>query len=102
MEIRRKAMELQVIHSINSYYNLFAMDCDGSGRDRAGGLALLWNKALDITVISVSLNHIDLSMTLKEFDYPMIITCIYGQPESSLKSHTWDMLSAMARVGKCP
>lgn len=39
--------------------NLLVVECDGEGRKRRGGLALLWHDNVDIIIQSFSLNHID-------------------------------------------
>ena len=58
---------------------------------RASGLALLWRNMIQIDVDSSSLNHIDVIVN-KGKENSWRFTGIYGMPEASRKSETWDLL----------
>lgn len=58
---------------------------------QAGGLALLWKNYIQIDVDSSSLNHIDVIVN-KGKDDSWRFTGIYGMPEASRKSETWELL----------
>ena len=67
----------------------------------AGGLALLWQNSVQIDVDSSSLNHIDVIVDEgKENSWRF--TGIYGMPEASRKSETWDLLRNLHRKYSLP
>ncbi|KAL4337650.1 hypothetical protein AHAS_Ahas12G0131400 [Arachis hypogaea] len=35
-------------------------DCDGEGKQRSGGLAVLWDSTLEVEITSMSRNHVDM------------------------------------------
>lgn len=51
-ETERVRMKLQ-------FKGMLAVDCEGDGRRRRGGVGLLWTEECDVTIQSFSLNHID-------------------------------------------
>ncbi|CAI9100599.1 OLC1v1037728C1 [Oldenlandia corymbosa var. corymbosa] len=70
------------------------MDClvvDAIGN--SGGLALLWRKDIPVTLCSLSRNHIDIDVTL--FDVRMCITCVYGEPDTSLRPVAWSRVKSL-------
>ncbi|KAK7255554.1 hypothetical protein RIF29_28967 [Crotalaria pallida] len=82
---------------MNEVYNLYAVDCEGYGKQRAGGLALLWKKDVDLTISRASLNHIDFAAVFPEIDGAVFITCLYGYPQGALKYQTWSLLTSVAK-----
>ena len=68
---------------------------------RAGGLALLWRNSVQIDVYSPSLNHIDVIVD-KGKENSWRFTGVYGMPEASQKSETWDLLRNLHRKYSLP
>ena len=68
---------------------------------RAGGLALLWKNSIDIDVVSASLNHID-AIINKDKEDAWRFTGVYGIPETSRKSETWDLLRGLNQKFSLP
>ena len=68
---------------------------------RAGGLALLWKNTMQIDVDSSSLNHIDVIVNKGKED-SWRFTGIYGFPEASRKSDTWNLLRNLHRKYTLP
>ncbi|KAJ8431052.1 hypothetical protein Cgig2_005401 [Carnegiea gigantea] len=58
----------------------------------ARGVAMLWSKGLDVTLLSMSLNHVDISVKGVGAMHEWHFTGIYGWPESHSKMHTCSML----------
>ncbi|PNX62262.1 hypothetical protein L195_g061067, partial [Trifolium pratense] len=58
METRLKATEFENIRSKLGFKNCLSVDCSGFGRERAGGLALMWMEHLSVNISSYSINHI--------------------------------------------
>lgn len=44
------------------FNNMVAVNCEGEGRRRSGGLALLWQDPILIQLRSFSINHIDVQV----------------------------------------
>lgn len=76
---------------------MVAVNCDGEGRKRKGGLALLWSDTVELCVRSFSLNHVDSIITnpsLVEWRFtgfyghpnPTFSILVNGQPSRSFKS----------------
>ena len=68
---------------------------------RAGGLALLWKNMIQIDVDSSSLNHIDVIVNKGQVD-SWRFTGIYGLPEASPKSETWNLICNLHRKYTLP
>ncbi|XP_042988702.1 uncharacterized protein LOC122316234 [Carya illinoinensis] len=75
-----------------SFVNCLAIDRKGN----SGGLALLWGKDFNLSILSYSKNHIDacveenVSKSLKYF-----ITGFYGNPDASQRWRSWDLLRSL-------
>ena len=63
---------------------------------RVGDLALLWKNTIQIDVDSSSLNHIDVIVNKGKED-SWRFTGIYGLPEASRKSETWNLICNLHR-----
>lgn len=63
---------------------------------RSGGLLLLWRDFMDISIKSYSLGHIDCS--IKCADHLWRFTGFYGNPDQSMRKHSWNLLRRLAGV----
>ena len=78
-----------------------AVDCEGEGRRRRGGLVLFWTQDVDIQVVSWSHNHID--VIVREADgFEWRFTGMYGFPEEENKVKTGALMEALARAPSLP
>ncbi|XP_074363457.1 uncharacterized protein LOC141704005 [Apium graveolens] len=68
---------------------------------RSGGIALLWKDAEDVNLMSMSKNHIDVSIKVIGKD-PWRLTGIYGEPIRAQRHKTWDLLRHLARDANLP
>jgi len=84
-------------HKLSDYDGVF-VDCRG----RAGGLALLWEKTTQVTLLSYSMHHIDVHMTELGSLSPWRFTGIYGWPETSHKAKTCDLIRDLSRQCELP
>ncbi|XLR34788.1 hypothetical protein S83_062688 [Arachis hypogaea] len=66
METRRKIDELNRIRNRGGMGNIAGIDCEGEGRSRAGGLAVMCDSSIVLEVSSMSLNHIDMRVKAAE------------------------------------
>ncbi|KAL0286138.1 UNVERIFIED_CONTAM: hypothetical protein Scaly_2800100 [Sesamum calycinum] len=78
------------IEVLKRKFNLFGCNVDPKGR--SGGLAILWQKSVDIQLQSFSRYHIDVSVRVKESDEWWRFSGIYGEPDTSKRDHTWRLL----------
>lgn len=81
METRLKDNEMDRIRSRCGFNSCFSVACNGNGRDRAGGIALLWHDQVILTVKSFSLNHILCSLDDEVGGDQWFLSGIYGYPE---------------------
>ncbi|XP_057247591.1 uncharacterized protein LOC130589950 [Beta vulgaris subsp. vulgaris] len=74
-----------------NFKGMVAVDCEGEGRGRRGGLALLWHEEWEVKVQHFSLHHIDAliaSAIMPEWRF----TGIYGWPEEVNKVKTGELM----------
>ena len=101
METRLKSFEFEGIKQKCGFNSCLAIDCRGNGKERAGGLALMWREPMQITISSYTLNHIGGHFTDGEFDQHCYISYIYGYPEECNKRKTWQLVEELsASVGR--
>jgi hypothetical protein len=97
METRLKATELDNIRSKLGFKNCLSVDCVGFGRERAGGLAVMWMEHLNVNISSYSINHIHGWCDDEETGESWGLTGIYGYPEEQNKRKTWQLVASLAR-----
>ncbi|GAU21788.1 hypothetical protein TSUD_329120, partial [Trifolium subterraneum] len=96
METRLKATEFEIIRSKLGFKNCLVVDCNGFGRERVGGLALIWMEQLSVNISSYSLNHIHGRCDDEESGGSWGLTGIYGYPEEHNKRKTWQLIRSLA------
>ncbi|KAL5557049.1 hypothetical protein UlMin_039285 [Ulmus minor] len=64
---------------------------------RSGGLCLYWSTGVDVQLLSGSKGHIDVIVTTHN-NLSWRFIRFYGNPDSSLRTHSWDLLK---RLGDC-
>lgn len=67
------------------FQNCFSSNCVGS----SGGLAILWNAEMDVTVQSFSRYHIDVVV---KGDKIFRLTLFYGNPRTELRKYSWELM----------
>jgi len=95
METRLKVSEMDVIRNKLGFNHCLSVDCKGSGRDRAGGLSLMWTYNEAIYVTSFSSNHIYGLCDDDESGEQWGLTGIYGYPEEHNKRKTWRLIEEL-------
>lgn len=81
--------------------NMVVVSCEGEGRKRSGGVALLWSDTMDINIITMSINHID-SHICKEGAAEWRFTGVYGPPEEVNKHKTTCLLRSLRAKSDLP
>jgi hypothetical protein len=96
METRLKEGEMDRIRVRCGFNSGLFVSCAGLGKERSGGIALLWNEQLDFSILSYSLNHI--LGRVDDFDSgrTWFVSGIYGHPEECNKKKTWDLIRKIA------
>lgn len=98
METRLKIREFSCLNQRFLHFEgCIAVDCDGEGRSRKGGLAIIWRGVVDMTLIHYSSNHILLSAHDSSSNCKWFLSGIYGWPEAENKWRTWDLLERIKR-----
>ena len=59
---------------------------------RNGGLALLWERELDVELKSYTRNHIDAIVTDSKLSLKWRITGFYGNPDTNHRKESWNLL----------
>ncbi|XP_074297333.1 uncharacterized protein LOC141628043 [Silene latifolia] len=85
----------RVREKLDGYYGI---EVDSMGR--AGGLAFMWKKEVDCTLMTASLHHID--MTVREREREWQVTCFYGWPSVSDRHLYWELLRLLGRKSNLP
>ncbi|KAL7129060.1 hypothetical protein ABFS83_13G037900 [Erythranthe nasuta] len=81
-------------------WNLFGLAVDRVGR--SGGLALFWQKDIQVELVSFSQNHIDAGVMENTSCTKWRFTGIYGCPDSKSKSFTWQLLRSLQSQSYLP
>ena len=102
METRRKSYEVNSLRHLQGLANIAMVDCMGEGKERVGGLLLMWSNKLDVRVLSFSLNHIDMEVEDMGTGYTWSATGIYGFPDGVSKHKTWELIQRMSREDDAP
>lgn len=78
----------------------FFVDSDLSHGGRRGGLGLLWNDELDITILSSSLHHINANVIDHSRGKVWRFCGIYGWSERGNKHLTWQLMRHLKEEGE--
>lgn len=102
IETRKKAGEMQRLRNIGGMEHVVAVDCTGEGRSRGGGLACIWGSTVEVSLASMSLNHMMLEIKHVYEEESMWVTGIYGHPETSNKRKTWELIRSLTPPPETP
>ncbi|KAL0404334.1 UNVERIFIED_CONTAM: hypothetical protein Sradi_2074200 [Sesamum radiatum] len=80
--------------------NLFGFCVESRGK--SGGLALFWNKSVDVQLQSFSHYHIDVSVRLSNSEEWWRFSGVYGEPDTSKRTVFWNLLSRLHRQSVRP
>lgn len=85
METHLKKDKLSCIQFKCGFEVCFTMDCEGSGRDRDGGLGLMWLNYVNLIISSFSLNFIGSSVKENLEEQSWDLFGVFGYPEENNK-----------------
>ena len=89
METKAKNRRMERIKNRIGLANGLFVPCVG----RKGGLALLWDRDVDLEIKSYSLNHIDAIINDTVNNYKWRLTSFYGHPETHRRYESWHLLA---------
>ncbi|KAL9151827.1 hypothetical protein ABFS82_11G077500 [Erythranthe guttata] len=82
-----------LVEKLKRKWNLNGIGVDRVGR--AGGLALLWQKNSEVSLISFSNHHIDAEIILPGSNTKGRVTGFYGYSERHLRHLSWELLTSL-------
>ncbi|XLR19098.1 hypothetical protein S83_047010 [Arachis hypogaea] len=97
METRRKEVEMLRLRYKGGLANIVGVDCEGEGKQRAGGLAVLWDEIINVMIRFMSINHIDMEVEIKESSQKWRATGFYGCPEQENKKLNLNLLNTLGK-----
>jgi len=92
-ETRLKAHEFEVCKFKLGFVNYLVVDCQG----RKGGLTVLWGRDIHLLILNYSHCHVDALIDDDPRKGSWFFIGIYGFPEVSQRSRTWDLLRQLVR-----
>ncbi|KAL0327238.1 UNVERIFIED_CONTAM: hypothetical protein Sangu_1801800 [Sesamum angustifolium] len=88
------------IENLKRKLDLFG--CCVESRGKSGGLALLWQKSVEVQLQSFSKYHVDASVRTEESDECWRFTGVYGEPDASKWSEFWHILCRLSQQSVRP
>ncbi|KAL0358468.1 UNVERIFIED_CONTAM: hypothetical protein Sangu_0696200 [Sesamum angustifolium] len=88
------------IERVKKFLNMHGLAVDSIGK--GGGLALLWDKEVFVDLVSFSRYHMDARVQLREGEDYWRFTGFYGEPDSSKRAVSWDLLKCLSRLSNLP
>ncbi|KAK4400699.1 putative ribonuclease H protein, partial [Sesamum angolense] len=88
------------IERVKKRLNMHGLAVDSIGK--GGGLALLWDKEVFVDLVSFSRYHMDARVQLREGEDYWRFTGFYGEPDSSKRTVSWDLLIRLSRLSNLP
>lgn len=68
---------------------------------KSGGIAMFWQDAEKVRLLSFSKNHIDISINMRD-NKEWRLTGIYGEPSRTQRFKTWELLRNLSRDANLP
>lgn len=89
--------KIKKLSSKFGYENCWSVDVIG----RSGGLALLWNRCVQCTVVDTDNNYIDAHIVGRN-NQEWRLTGFYGFPERSRRRESWELLKSLSAKSALP
>ncbi|RYR14655.1 hypothetical protein Ahy_B04g071317 [Arachis hypogaea] len=102
METRKKADEIKRLRHKGGLQNVIGVDCNGEGRQRGGGLAILLKSSIEVKLLSMSTNHIDMEVKKEGETNCWRATDFYSWLEIQNKKLSWDLLDDLGQNSNTP
>ena len=97
METKCDHVRLEWIRVKLGFCGKLVVDCDG----KKGGLCLLWDKSIDVSLLSYSRFHIDVHVSIPR-GVSWRFTGMYGHPDSGQRQHSWNLLRRLHGMSSLP
>lgn len=95
-ETKCKKERIEIVKKELGFDLCFWVDSMG----KSGGLALVWFNQLDITMLSFSKGHIDISV--EDINVKWRLTGFYGNPDQGKRKESWTLLERLSKVSNLP
>ncbi|KAL0374642.1 UNVERIFIED_CONTAM: putative mitochondrial protein [Sesamum radiatum] len=76
--------------------------CCVDSKGKSGGLALLWQKSVEVQLQSFSSSHIDVSVRVEESGEWWRFSGVYGEPDTSKRSEFWKLMRRLHKQSVRP
>lgn len=73
-----------------------SVDCCGQGKERLGGLALMWSDFVDVSICSYSINHIFGRVGNFDDGSQWFLSGMYGFPDENSKRRTRELMKNLS------
>jgi len=98
METKLLRSKMEIIRVKLGFDSVFVVDCKG----RSGGLALLWNSGVQVTIQNYSLRHMNATIQRHSEAFQWKPTCFYGHPEVARRHEAWALLRFLSQMSPEP
>lgn len=96
-EILCKTEQVERVKDLLSFEGAITVESQG----HSGGIALLWRNKNEVILNSLSKNHIDVVVELKDWN-KFRLTGIYGEPNRAKRQETWDLIRNLNTQSNLP
>lgn len=100
METKIRSSRIECLKRRVDCEGCFTVDAVGKG----GGLALFWNINVGVEIVNYFQRHINAWIMDEGVDKRWLLTCYYGQPETTKRKESWNLLKSFkpqTQVGWC-
>lgn len=89
--------KMEWVRSRVGFQGMLVVEAQG----RSGGLSLFWKDQMQVSLLSMSNNHIDVAISMPGMQ-TWRLTGFYGEPIRSQRRRTWNLLRNLARDANLP
>ncbi|KAK3204446.1 hypothetical protein Dsin_018492 [Dipteronia sinensis] len=97
METKSDNVRMEILCVKLGFVGKLVVNCSG----RSGGLCMLWSAKVLITLLSFSVDHIDVQVD-SFCNKWCRLTVFYGNPASNQRFHSWNLLKRLAGMSSLP
>ncbi|KAL8511535.1 hypothetical protein ACS0TY_018078 [Phlomoides rotata] len=103
METKLTYAQMNNLNSRTLHFERFIpVECEGIGRQRSGGLCMLWRRHVDATLMDYSSNHVSLSVGDTGPQQSWQVTGLYGWLDRNSRHRTFQLLRRIAPSHSMP
>lgn len=88
-ETKARKKKIDNLCRMLTFDHVFSVDAVG----RSGGVAMLWNNSVDVTILKYCRNYIHAKIMINDMNIFCYFTGVYGDPDPNLRKRVWDDIS---------